>query len=117
MFFLPLFDDNPIKKIPWVTYIIIGLNVLVFLYQSSLSSSELEAYFKDNGFISREFFSNSSLFYSNLYTMEAGCAVISDASTRAGLTPPPDEDGRSRRRSARPEGCRFARSPSRDRPG
>ena len=26
MFFLPLFDDNPIKKIPWVTYTIIGLN-------------------------------------------------------------------------------------------
>ena len=37
MFFLPLFDDNPIKKIPWVTYSIIGLNVLVFLFQSVLA--------------------------------------------------------------------------------
>ena len=68
MFFLPLFDDNPIKKIPWVTYTIIGLNVLVFLFQSSLSSSELEIFFRENGFISEEFFSNSSLLYSNLYT-------------------------------------------------
>ena len=68
MFFLPLFDDNPIKKIPWVTYTIIGLNILVFLFQSSLSSSDLEIFFKENGFISREFFSNSSLLYSNLYT-------------------------------------------------
>ena len=68
MFFLPLFDDNPIKKIPWVTYTIIGLNVLVFLFQSSLSSSELEIFFRENGFISGEFFSNSSLLYSNLYT-------------------------------------------------
>ena len=68
MFFLPLFDDNPIKKIPWVTYTIIGLNVLVFLFQSSLSSSELEIFFRENGFISGEFFSNSSLLYSKLYT-------------------------------------------------
>jgi len=52
MFFLPLFGDNPIKKIPWVTYTIIGLNVLVFLFQSSLSSSELEIFFRENGFIS-----------------------------------------------------------------
>ena len=50
MFFLPLFDDNPIKKIPWVTYTIIGLNVLVFLFQSSLSSSDLEIFFRENGY-------------------------------------------------------------------
>ena len=37
MFFLPLFDDNPTKKRPVVSWIIIASCILVYLYQSGLS--------------------------------------------------------------------------------
>ena len=36
MFFLPLFDDNPARKRPLVSWSIIALCVLVYLYQSGL---------------------------------------------------------------------------------
>ena len=42
---VPLRDRNPIKITPYVTYVLIGLNVAVFLYEINLSSSQLEAFF------------------------------------------------------------------------
>ena len=37
MFFLPLFDDNPTKQRPLISWLIIALCVFVYLYQSGLS--------------------------------------------------------------------------------
>ena len=37
MFFLPLFDDNKTNSTPLISWIIIGLCVLIFLWQSGLS--------------------------------------------------------------------------------
>lgn len=43
MFTLPLFDDNPTVRTPFVTWLLIGLCVVVFLWQASLPPSAQEA--------------------------------------------------------------------------
>ena len=43
---VPLRDRNPIKITPYVTYVLIGLNVAIFLYEINLSPPELEAFFQ-----------------------------------------------------------------------
>ena len=42
---VPIRDDNPITTTPYVTYAFIGVNVLVFLYEATLSAPNLEALF------------------------------------------------------------------------
>ncbi len=68
MFFLPLFDDNPISKKPFVTYALIILNCIVFLIQTSFSTSDLNLYFLQNGFVPDHFFASPSPFYLQLYS-------------------------------------------------
>lgn len=41
----PLSDDNPTRITPYVTYAIIAANVLVFLYELSLTPQELQTFF------------------------------------------------------------------------
>jgi len=41
---IPLRDLNPARRVPIVTLLVIGVNVLVFLYQSSLSPGALERF-------------------------------------------------------------------------
>lgn len=43
---VPLRDNNPTRIVPYVTYTIIILNILVFLYELSLSPSEIEPFFR-----------------------------------------------------------------------
>jgi membrane associated rhomboid family serine protease len=43
MFFLPLFDDNPTRRTPVFTFVIIGLCVAVYLWQASLPAGAGEA--------------------------------------------------------------------------
>ncbi|WP_337995681.1 rhomboid family intramembrane serine protease [Oleispirillum naphthae] len=40
MFFLPLFDDNPTRRPAYVTWLLIGLCVGVFLWQSGLTDAQ-----------------------------------------------------------------------------
>ena len=42
---VPLKDENPIKIIPYVTYILIAVNILVFIYELSLNSTQLDIFF------------------------------------------------------------------------
>lgn len=42
---VPLRDRNPIKITPYVTYVLIALNVAVFLYEINLSPPQREAFF------------------------------------------------------------------------
>jgi membrane associated rhomboid family serine protease len=42
---LPIHDDNPSGRTPWVTYGLIAANVLVFLYQLSLGDQALTRFF------------------------------------------------------------------------
>lgn len=43
---VPLKDENPIQITPIVTYILIIINVLVFLYELSLNQTQLEQFFQ-----------------------------------------------------------------------
>ncbi|MFP4134857.1 MAG: rhomboid family intramembrane serine protease [Halothece sp.] len=51
---IPLHDNNPTRETPVITYGLIGLNVAIFLYQLSLSPSELEAFFATYAVIPNE---------------------------------------------------------------
>lgn len=42
---VPLKDENPTSTTPYVTYLLIAINVLVFLYELSLSAPALESFF------------------------------------------------------------------------
>ncbi|MGB6295194.1 MAG: rhomboid family intramembrane serine protease [Rivularia sp. (in: cyanobacteria)] len=42
----PLYDENPTRITPFVTYGLIGMNVLVFLHQLSLSEAQLNQFFQ-----------------------------------------------------------------------
>lgn len=43
---VPLRDQNPIKITPYVTYVLIGLNIAVFLYEINLSPDQLDVFFR-----------------------------------------------------------------------
>jgi membrane associated rhomboid family serine protease len=42
---VPLKDDNPVKIIPYITYILIAVNILVFIYELTLNSNQLDLFF------------------------------------------------------------------------
>ncbi|MDY6902194.1 MAG: rhomboid family intramembrane serine protease [Cyanobacteriota bacterium] len=42
----PLYDENPTRITPFVTYGLIGINVFVFLHQLSLSEAQLNQFFQ-----------------------------------------------------------------------
>jgi membrane associated rhomboid family serine protease len=50
---VPLNDNNPTKITPYVTYILIAINILVFIYQLSLSSQELNQFFQTYALVPR----------------------------------------------------------------
>jgi membrane associated rhomboid family serine protease len=52
---LPIGDDNPTIRTPWVHYGIITLNVLVFLYMLTLPEQTLEAFANAWGFVPAHF--------------------------------------------------------------
>jgi membrane associated rhomboid family serine protease len=41
---IPLKDDNPTQTFPLMTITIIGLNILVYLYQLSMPAEKLESF-------------------------------------------------------------------------
>jgi membrane associated rhomboid family serine protease len=43
---VPLRDDNPTRITPYVTYALIVLNILVFVYELTLTPEQLEAFFQ-----------------------------------------------------------------------
>lgn len=57
MIFLPYKDDNPTRSLPLVNWLIMGLNIWVFLmWQLPLGPHEQAAYFSSFGFIPATFF-------------------------------------------------------------
>jgi membrane associated rhomboid family serine protease len=53
---LPLYDDNPSRSRPWVTYALIVINVLVFLYQISLPDAALAHFVYEYAVVPKAFF-------------------------------------------------------------
>jgi len=51
---VPIHDENPTKITPYITYILIIINVLVFLYQIGLSNEGLERFFHLYAVVPRE---------------------------------------------------------------
>ncbi len=41
---IPIRDDNPTRRVPWVTFTIIAVNIAVFAYQLTLGPAALEAF-------------------------------------------------------------------------
>jgi membrane associated rhomboid family serine protease len=52
---IPIKDDNPIRRTPWVTIAIIALNIAVFLYESSLGDAALRQFITDWSFVPARF--------------------------------------------------------------
>lgn len=51
---VPLHDDNPTEITPYITYILIIINILLFFYELSLPSAELNAFLSTYGVVPRE---------------------------------------------------------------
>lgn len=51
MFFIPLFDDNPSRRTPWVAWSALALCVIVFLWQQSLAPQGEALAFYRYGFV------------------------------------------------------------------
>ncbi len=50
----PLYDENPTRSTPYITYGLIGINVLVFLHEFSLSSRQLEQFIRVYALVPRD---------------------------------------------------------------
>ncbi|MEM7594439.1 MAG: rhomboid family intramembrane serine protease, partial [Cyanobacteria bacterium P01_A01_bin.83] len=51
---VPLKDENPIKITPYVTYILIAVNILVFVYELNLNPTQLDLFFHLFAVVPRE---------------------------------------------------------------
>ena len=51
---VPLKDENPIKITPYVTYILIAVNILVFIYELNLNPTQLDVFFHLFAVVPRE---------------------------------------------------------------
>ncbi len=51
---VPLHDDNPTEITPYITYVLIVLNIIIFVYELSLPAPELRAFFSTYGVVPRE---------------------------------------------------------------
>ncbi len=51
---VPLNDDNPTKITPYLTYVLIAINIAVFLYELSLPSQELQSFFRTYAIVPRD---------------------------------------------------------------
>ncbi|ALF55849.1 peptidase S54 [Nostoc piscinale CENA21] len=56
----PLYDENPTRITPYFTYGLIGMNVLVFLHEVSLSNAQLNLFLREYAVVPRELTYNFS---------------------------------------------------------
>jgi membrane associated rhomboid family serine protease len=66
----PLYDENPTRITPYLTYGLIGVNILVFLHEVSLSSEQLEQFFSLYAVIPRELTTNLVPEWTTLFTSQ-----------------------------------------------
>lgn len=66
----PLYDENPTRTTPYLTYGLIGVNILVFLHEVSLSSQELEQFFRMYAVIPQELTTNFAQEWTTLFTSQ-----------------------------------------------
>jgi membrane associated rhomboid family serine protease len=51
---VPINDENPVRITPYVTYGLIIINILVFIYQLTLSPAELQEFFQNYAVVPRQ---------------------------------------------------------------
>ncbi len=66
----PLYDENPTRITPYFTYGLIGMNVLVFLHEVSLSNTQLEQFFQLYAVIPQQLTTNWSGEWTTLLTSQ-----------------------------------------------
>jgi membrane associated rhomboid family serine protease len=66
----PLHDENPTRITPYLTYGLIGINIVVFLHELNLSSQELEQFFQMYAVIPRELTNNFAQEWTTLFTSQ-----------------------------------------------
>jgi membrane associated rhomboid family serine protease len=66
----PLYDENPTRITPYFTYGLIGMNVLVFLHEVSLSNTQLELFFQLYAVIPQQLTTNWSGEWTTLFTSQ-----------------------------------------------
>ncbi|MBD2163949.1 rhomboid family intramembrane serine protease [Calothrix membranacea FACHB-236] len=66
----PLYDENPTRITPYLTYGLIGMNVLVFLHEVSLSNAQLEQFFQLYAVVPRELTTNFAAEWTTLFTSQ-----------------------------------------------
>ncbi|MFM5902637.1 MAG: rhomboid family intramembrane serine protease [Dolichospermum sp.] len=66
----PLYDENPTRITPYFTYGLIGMNVLVFLHEVSLSNTQLEQFFQLYAVIPQELTNSWSGEWTTLFTSQ-----------------------------------------------
>jgi membrane associated rhomboid family serine protease len=66
----PLYDDNPTRITPFFTYGLIGMNILVFLHEVSLSSDQLQQFLQLYAVIPEELTTNLTGEWTTLFTSQ-----------------------------------------------
>ncbi|MBD2440859.1 rhomboid family intramembrane serine protease [Nostoc sp. FACHB-110] len=66
----PLYDENPTRITPYFTYGLIGMNVLVFLHEVSLSNARLNLFFSQYAVVPQELTTNFSTEWVTLFTSQ-----------------------------------------------
>lgn len=66
----PLYDENPTRITPYFTYGLIGMNVLVFLHEVSLSNTQLEQFFQLYAVIPQQLTTNWGGEWTTLFTSQ-----------------------------------------------
>ncbi|MBD2207379.1 rhomboid family intramembrane serine protease [Calothrix sp. FACHB-1219] len=66
----PLYDENPTRITPYLTYGLIGMNILVFLHEVSLSNAELEQFFQLYAVVPRQLSANFAGEWTTLFTSQ-----------------------------------------------
>nr|WP_211173284.1 rhomboid family intramembrane serine protease [Brasilonema bromeliae] len=65
-----MYDENPTRITPYITYGLIGMNVLVFLHEVSLSNAQIEQFFQLYAVIPRELTNNFAGEWTTLFTSQ-----------------------------------------------
>jgi membrane associated rhomboid family serine protease len=81
---LPLRDENPVRITPYVTYGLIALNLLIFLYELTLSPMELMTFFRTWAVVPEQL-SESFQSEFNLFTAHEWFTLISSQFIHAGF--------------------------------
>ncbi|BAZ31252.1 hypothetical protein NIES4074_37240 [Cylindrospermum sp. NIES-4074] len=66
----PLYDNNPTRIKPFLTYGLIGMNIVVFLHEVSLPNAQLQQFFRLYALVPQEFTSNLAGEWTTLFTSQ-----------------------------------------------